>query len=64
MNQDYFYHGIIIQEGFRDQNILHSFTILGKKQGKLWTLLKVSIEPTKLEHFVEIVKNNLLLDEN
>lgn len=64
MDDEYYYHGIIIEQSLRDKTILNSIKILGKKEIDQWTLLKVSINSSYLQHFLKDIQQNLIEDEN
>ena len=62
MRMDKFY-GIIIQESLRDPSVLRNVTIPGTKQGKDWKLLVVSVQDSRMDSVLELVKSNLKTDE-
>lgn len=63
MEKKKFYHGIIIEQGLKDKNILNENIILGNKKGNSWNLIKVSIASDELQQFVNIVQQNLIEDD-
>ena len=56
------YHGIIIREGLRDRSILDRMHILGSKNGKEWTLIRVGMSGKDLPDIVSVVQRNLLTE--
>jgi hypothetical protein len=57
------YHGIIVRESIRDQTLFDEFRVVGRKTGKKWTLLKVSVEPKTFDRTVRLIQTNLLSEK-
>lgn len=53
------YHGIIVEESLRDPSVLNAVTILGRKRGRDWTLLRIGMAGSSLETVIERVQPNL-----
>jgi hypothetical protein len=57
------YHGIIVRESIRDQTLFDGFRVVGRKAGKKWTLLKVSVEPKTVDRTIRLIQTNLLSEK-
>jgi hypothetical protein len=53
------YHGIIVEESLREPSILRSVSVLGRKRGRDWTLLRVGVSEGVLQETIESVRRNL-----
>jgi hypothetical protein len=58
------YHGILVKEGLKDESILKEMKILGKKIGKNWMLLKISVDESKIKRVVQDIQKNLKANPN
>jgi hypothetical protein len=58
------YHGIIIKESLKDQFILRTMKILGKKASGPWTFLRIGAEGGKIDEVLKLVKENLLTENS
>ena len=56
------YHGIIVEESLRDQSVLETLAVLGRKKGRDWTLLRVGIEERALTTVVDQLQRNLKIE--
>ncbi len=56
------YHGIIVEESLRDPSVLDAVTILGRKKGTNWTLLRVGVEDQNLPSAIERVQQSLKVE--
>lgn len=56
---EYDFHGIIVQDSLKDQSLLSEVTILGQKNGRDWKLIRVGIQLSGMEKFVESISRNL-----
>jgi hypothetical protein len=54
------YHGIMIKDGLKDPSIAEGLNILGKKQGKKLTLLRISVEEDRINETVKLIQMNLI----
>ncbi|MCL5783429.1 MAG: hypothetical protein M1476_05925 [Candidatus Thermoplasmatota archaeon] len=55
------YHGIIIMESLSDKSILDSLKILGRKDGRIWTMLRVGVETGKFQGVIKSISRNLMV---
>ena len=58
------YHGIIVREGIRDQAVLDKMTVLGPKNGKEWTLVKVGVKSDAISKIIRLIQTNLLSENS
>jgi len=56
------YHGIIVQEALRDPSVLSGVTILGRKKGADWHLLRVGVDAGLLSSTNERVQKSLKVE--
>jgi hypothetical protein len=49
----------VVQESLREPSVLDEVTILGRKKGRDWNLLRVGVEGQLLPEVVEKVRQNL-----
>ena len=54
------YHGIIIMESLKDKTILDSLQILGRKEGRVWTMLRVGVEVGRFKDTIKSISENLM----
>jgi len=59
------YHGILLDLGFKDENFIKQFDILGKKKSEInpWFMIKVRIPEEQIEEVIEECQENLLEDK-
>ena len=53
------FHGIIVEESLRDPSLLEGVTILGRRRGRDWTLLRVGVTRGPLKSVIEREQRNL-----
>ena len=56
------YHGILVQEGLREPSVLSAITILGRKTGTEWHLLRVGVGAEHLTSTMEQVQKSLKVE--
>jgi hypothetical protein len=56
------YHGIIVEEGLRDCSIADAVRVLGRKQGKDWSLLRVGVEAKLLPRVIQRLQRSLKVE--
>ncbi len=56
------YHGIIVQEGLRDPSVLNTMTILGRKKGADWLLLRVGVDAGRLSLTIKRMQESLKVE--
>ncbi len=58
------YHGIIIKESLRDRSLFGRIQVLGQKQGRDWTLLKVGVWLGMIDRIIDLVQANLIAEKD
>jgi len=56
------YHGIIVQGGLNDPSVLNATTLLGRKKGTAWTLLRVGLKGGLLLPVIEGLQASLKVE--
>src|SRR3989338_5653315 len=54
------WHGILIDEAFRDKKLLKKFNIVSKKQRGVWFLLKIEFPGEELEKTIQMIQSNMI----
>src|SRR3989338_8434467 len=54
------WHGILIDEAFRDKKLLKKFNIVSKKQRGVWFLLKIEFSDDDLEKTIQMIQSNMI----
>ncbi|MDO8515068.1 MAG: hypothetical protein Q7S14_01085 [bacterium] len=53
------YHGIIIDQQFKDKNFLNNFKVFAKKQDGSWGIFGIEIEDKLLDKTIDSIQQNM-----
>jgi len=56
------YHGLLVEEGLTDLSVLKSVTLLGRKRGREWSLLRVGLKGRLLPTVIERLQASLRVE--
>lgn len=53
------YHGILVEESLKGKSFLDKLKIIGKKKGRTFNLIKISVKENKITQLISDLQKNL-----